>query len=127
MRQFSIITTLLLASLFILTSCGDDKDITELAWTNESSGAINQILWAGGDNGKGIWSKTGGYIQNEKTEAKEIDTLAGEVECTILDGEEFVEATVTIAETNSSSLALAEGESYTYTITAEPVAKKKNN
>lgn len=121
MNRISILIMAILIVGFILASCGDD-DITELGWRNASSEAINEIIWADGD---GMWAKTNGYASLEFTESQEVDLLIGDVECYILDGDEFVEATVTIAETNSGSLALSEGESYVYTITADPVAKKK--
>ena len=120
MKKTSLLIVILFMASFIQISCGDD-DITELAWTNGSSESINEIVWASGD---AIWVKNGGYTTGDQTESKEVNRLAGEVECTILDGDEFVTATVTIDIVNSSSLSLPEGEANTFTISAEPVTKK---
>ena len=120
MKKLFILFIMLNIASLILISCGGEE-ITELGWRNASTTPINEIVWA--EIG-GVWVKTNGYFAQEQTESKEVDILLGEVECTIFDGEEFVEANVTISETNSSSLVLSEGGSYIYTITAEPIAKK---
>ncbi|MDY6932714.1 MAG: hypothetical protein SVZ03_00660 [Spirochaetota bacterium] len=118
MKRKSLISLLLITSLLFLTFCGDD-DTTELAWINESDGAINEIIWANYD---ALWVKAGGYNPEETTESKEINQFAGDVACNIYDDDagDFIEANVTIGETTSSALVLSEGESYVYTITAQP-------
>jgi len=122
-----IISTIFFASLSLIISCGSDDDDTELAWINESASEINDIVWSRDDETDEAdeeWQKTGGYSISEQTESKKVDTLNGEVECTILENNEFNVADVTIENENSSSLSLNDGESYVYTINAEPAKKK---
>ncbi len=121
MKKLSILLTIFIMISFITISCSEDET-TELAWQNNSTEAINEITWATTDT---MWIKPAtGYVSQEQTESKEVSAMVGEVDCRIDDGDEFVEATVTISETNSSSLALTAGESYVYTITAAPAKKK---
>jgi len=105
--------------MFALPSCGDAP--TELGWENSenSTNAINNILWADGDK---VWSKTDGYVEGERTGTKEVNELNGMVECLVYNGidPDPVTAIVLIEETNSQSLSLNPGESAIYTLRASP-------
>jgi len=113
MMAKNICITIIIASLIIVTGIGCNNDKTELAWKNEAGAAINDIIWANGDE---HWSKSGGYNDGEQTESKEVSKLNGTVVAAIWNGSDFVDGTVIIAETGSSSLSLNEGSSEVYTI-----------
>ena len=107
--------TIIIASLIIVTGIGCNNDKTELAWINGTGTgyAINDIIWANGDE---QWSKPGGYEDGTKTESKEVSKLDGTVVASIFSDNRFVEGEVRIAETGSNSLSLNEGSSEVYTI-----------
>lgn len=98
-----IIPVLAAASLFF--GCGDDK---KLAFINsaDSDGAINNIVWADGDQN---WSTSEGYAKETQTESKDVKTSVGSVACDVSDGTSFVSATVDFSGAGES-LALGDGE-----------------
>jgi len=109
----NVCIALIIASMVIVSGIGCNNDKTELAWINEAGEAINDIIWANGDE---HWSKSGGYNDGEQTESKEVSKLNGTVVAAIWNGSDFDDGTVIIAETGSSSLSLNEGSSEVYTI-----------
>ena len=109
----NICIAIAIASLIIVTGIGCNNEKTELAWINDAGEAINDIIWANGDE---QWSKPGGYEDGTKTESKEVSKLNGSVVASILDNNEFKSGEVIIKETNSNSLTLNEGSSEVYTI-----------
>lgn len=111
MRTKIVTITIVLLLMFAGIGCNNDK--TELSWINDAGAPINDIIWANGD---ATWNKTNGYSDGSTTESKEVSKLDGTVIASIYQGSGFQEGTVTIAETNSSSLSLNEGSSEVYTI-----------
>jgi hypothetical protein len=116
MKNISIIVSILFVVSLLFLAC-TEEGITELGWENGSTGNINDIVWAYGDQ---TWSKGDtGYVSEEITESKEINELTGLVECTYDAGSGFTEADVIIEEEGDATLSLNEGESYIYTILAQ--------
>ena len=113
MMAKNICIAIAIASLIIVAGIGCNNEKTELAWKNEAGAAINDIIWANGDE---RWSKSEGYNVGEQTESKEVSKLDGSVVASIFSDGGFVEGEVIIAETGSSSLSLNEGSSEVYTI-----------
>lgn len=112
MKKTTVLLTII--SLIIGAGIGCNQDNpTELAWINDAGAPINDIIWADGDE---EWYKDGGYNIGTPTESKEVNVLTGSVVASIFEGSDFVQGTVTIKETNSSSLSLNEGSSEVYTI-----------
>lgn len=115
MRRYLIFLSAIVVVLMV-ANIGCNNETTELAWINDTGYPINDIIWAEGDQ---IWENgTEGYSNGQQTELKEVDKLDGSVVASIQSGSSFVEGTVTIKETNSSSLSLNEGSSEVYTIDA---------
>ncbi|MBN2041820.1 MAG: hypothetical protein JW864_17420 [Spirochaetes bacterium] len=118
MKRFSVILSVLFVVSLMFIACNEDK--TELGWINGSSGAIDEIVWADGDE---EWTKDGGYDEDVQTESKEVSETTGSVECAINPGTGFEAASVNIKDVGGSTLNLSEGESYVYTIEAQPAKK----
>ncbi|MGQ9843644.1 MAG: hypothetical protein ACUVRK_08765, partial [Spirochaetota bacterium] len=99
MRKYLIFLIAIVVVLMV-ANIGCNNETTELAWINDAGNTINDIIWAGGDQS---WSKAEGYADQAQTESKEVNKLDGSVVASINNGSGFVEGTVTIKETNSSS------------------------
>ncbi len=110
-----LVPFMMIASVVGMVACGSGT--TELQFTNSnvSQGAINDIVWANGDQ---TWNSGTGYSIGSDTESKEVDARNGDVECLVDDGAAFIAADVYFPQTNSSSLSLKEGSSNKYTLEA---------
>lgn len=110
---------MLLAGLAITVMIGCAAEKTELAFTNsnDSTGKINDIVWADGD---ATWNSATGYAVGYDTESKDVEQMNGTVECLIDTGSGYGTADVYFPSTNSSSLSLNEGESNKYVLEATP-------
>ncbi len=109
-------TFMMMAAFAAMVACS--ADTTEIAWVNSSgsAAAINNIVWASGDQ---QWSTAGGYANTDvQTETREVNKLAGTVECDILDGGgNFIPATINSINGNPvNSLTLNEGSSEIFTL-----------
>ncbi len=116
MKRFSMVM-MLLAGLAITVMIGCAAEKTELAFTNDSTGKINDIIWADGD---ATWNSATGYAVGYDTESKDVEQMNGTVECSIYKDSSYVTANVYFPSTNSSSLSLNEGESNKYVLKAIP-------
>lgn len=110
---------MMMAAVAAMVACSSDT--TEVAWVNssESAAAINNIVWANGDQ---QWSTAGGYPDADvKTETKEVNKLAGTVECDIVDGGgNFVPAKINSINGNPiNSLTLNEGSSEVFVLVVQ--------
>ena len=109
-------TFIMMAAFAAMVACS--ADTTEIAWVNSSASteAINNIVWASGDQ---QWSTPGGYADADvKTETKEVNRMTGIVECDIDDGGgNFVPATINSINGNPvNSLVLNEGSSEVFVL-----------
>jgi hypothetical protein len=116
MKQIIFIIPAIIAAAFFI-GCGDK---TELSFTNgsDSSGAINEIIWASGDAN---WTQTNGWDIGATTDSKEVNQTKASVTCTVYDSESdkwfLVEPTV--GDTSANVAVLSEGSSNNYTLNAK--------
>jgi hypothetical protein len=105
-----LIIFMMMAAVAAMVAC--TSDTTEVAWINSnvSTAAINNIVWASGDQ---AWSTAGGYANTDvNTGSKEVSKLAGTVECEIWGGGGFIPATINSINGHPiNSLVLNEGSS----------------
>jgi hypothetical protein len=110
-----LMTFMMMAAVAAMVAC--TSETTEVAWINSSgsSGPINDIIWANGDQ---QWSSGAGYDNNDvQTESKEVNKLKGSVECEIDTGGGFVAATINTINGNPvNSLVLSEGSSEVFVL-----------
>ncbi len=114
-----LMTFMMMAAVAAMVAC--TSETTEVAWVNSnvSLNAINNIVWASGDQ---QWSTAGGYANTDvQTETREVNKLAGTVECDIDDGGgNFIPATINSINGNPvNSLTLNEGSSEVFVLVVQ--------
>jgi hypothetical protein len=121
MKKYLVLMIIMAAAMMTI-ACNSDK--TELAFKNsaDSAGSINSIVFRSPEGAPiSNWSSDNGFAINTQTPSNEISKTTGTIECAVDNGGDgnFAVATVTISDTNSTSLDLSEGESYVYTLKAQ--------
>ena len=111
-----LMTFMMMVAVAAIVACGSGTTELQFTNSNDSIGAINDIVWADGDQ---TWNSGTGYNIGSDTESKEVDNRNGEVECSVDPGGGYANATVYFSATNSSSLSLKEGSSNKYTLRAD--------
>lgn len=113
-----LMTFMMMAAFAAMVACSSDT--TEIAWVNSngSLNAINNIVWASGDQ---QWSTAGGYANTDvQTETREVNKLAGTVECDLWDGSDFVPTPIDSINGNPvNSLVLNEGSSEVFILVVQ--------
>lgn len=113
-----LMTFMMMAAFAAMVACSSDT--TEIAWVNSSgsAAAINNIVWASGDQ---QWSTAGGYANTDvQTETREVNKLAGTVECDLWDGGDFVPTPIDSINGNPvNSLVLNEGSSEVFVLVVQ--------
>jgi hypothetical protein len=95
MKKLLLLTAIILAATLGMIGCAEET-ITELAFKNKSTEAINEIVWVADDV---EWTKgTDGYPTDDVTEYREIDNFTSQVTCKVWSNTftDFVEADVSI-------------------------------